>query len=58
MRRILIFDDHPDSLRLVFGPRADRHLNFSEPVRTNLWAFVLVAALTFGAVFGMFWPLF
>jgi hypothetical protein len=27
MRCILIFDDHPDSLRLVFGGRADSHVH-------------------------------
>jgi hypothetical protein len=53
IRRILIFDNHPDSLRLVFGRQADS----SEPRSTSLWELVLVAALTFGAVFGMFWPL-
>jgi phage-related protein len=53
IRHILIFDNHPESLRLVFGQQADS----SEPQSTSLWELVLVAALTFGAVFGMFWPL-
>jgi hypothetical protein len=53
IRRILIFDNHPESLRLVFGQQADS----SEPQSTSLWELVLVGALTFGAVFGMFWPL-
>jgi hypothetical protein len=54
MRRVLIFDNHPDSLRLVFGRQAD----FAESNRTSISEFVLVATLTFGLAFGMFWPLF
>jgi hypothetical protein len=57
-RRVLIFDNHPDSLRLIFGPQANGQIDFLEPQRTNLWEFVLVAAVTFAAVFGLFWPLF
>jgi len=58
MRRVLIFDNHPDSLRLVFGRQADRQIDFAESNRTSISEFVLVATLTFGLAFGMFWPLF
>jgi hypothetical protein len=57
LRRVLIFDNHPDSLRLVFGHQADRQVDFAEPKRTSLWEFVLIATTTFGLAFGMFWPL-
>jgi hypothetical protein len=58
IRRILVFDNHPDSLHLVFGHRANRAVAVSDSPRTSLWDFILVAALTFAVVFGMFWPLF
>ena len=58
IRHILVFDHHPDTLQLVFGQRVAPLIDSTEASRTSLWQFVLVAALTFTAVFGMFWPLF
>jgi hypothetical protein len=58
IRRILIFDDHPDSLRLVFGRRANPQIDLSMPPRTLPWELVLISMLTMGALIGMFWPLF
>jgi hypothetical protein len=58
MRRILIFDDHPDSLRLVFGGSAKPHVDLSTPQRVSSWELILFSILTVGALVGMFWPLF
>jgi len=58
IRRILIFDDHPDSLRLVFGRRVNPHAHLSAPPPANSWELILVSMLTMGALVAMFWPLF
>jgi hypothetical protein len=58
VRRILIFDDHPDSLRLVFGRRANPQIELSVPSRASSWELILVSVLTMGALIGVFWPLF
>ena len=58
IRRILIFDNHPDSLRLVFGERANPDVDLSVPQRASSWELVFVSILTMSALFGMFWPLF
>jgi hypothetical protein len=57
LRRILIFDDHPDSLRLVFGPGASRYDDLSVSPRVTSWDFILVSILAVVAFLGMFWPL-
>src|SRR6266403_1087440 len=57
-QHILIFDDHPESLRLVFGCRANPSLDSSPPVHVSSWAFVIAGIVTIGALVGMFWPLF
>ncbi len=58
IRRILIFDDHPDSLRLVLEGGANPHGDLSLPHRVSSWELILVSILTIGALLGMFWPLF
>jgi hypothetical protein len=58
MRRILVFDNHPDSLRLVFGPLANRYLDPSVPPRAVLWTSIIGSLLTIAVLVGMFWPLF
>ena len=58
LRRILIFDDHPDSLRLVFGYRANSHVDPSPSEDVNSWELILVSILMMAALVGMFWPLF
>lgn len=58
IRRILIFDDHPESLRLVFGGGANPHGDLSVPQRVSSWELILVSILTMGALIGTFWPLF
>ncbi|MEY2440278.1 MAG: hypothetical protein QOI34_1663 [Verrucomicrobiota bacterium] len=58
IRRILIFDNHPDSLRLVYGGGTNLDRDLSSPERASLWELILAATLTFGALMGIFWPLF
>ena len=57
MQHILIFDDHPDSLRLVLGEPAKPYANRAFPRRVASWA-VLFSLLMLGLVTAMLWPLF
>jgi hypothetical protein len=57
IRRILIFDNHPASLRLVFGHRLPQDVDLSESQSTGWWDLIIVSALTIGLLVGMFWPL-
>ena len=54
IRRILIYDNHPDSLRLVLGQGANRRL--SAPQRIGYWDFLIVSILALVGLIGMFWP--
>jgi len=56
IRRILIFDNHPDSLRLVFEGGAISHRDI--PRHVSSWELLIVSILTIGGLVGMFWPLF
>jgi hypothetical protein len=58
MQCILIFDNHPDTLRLVFGGGANPHGDLSVSQPASSWELILVSILTMGAMIGMFWPLF
>src|SRR5260370_24188334 len=58
IRRILIFANHPASLRLFFGLQASPNLDLSRPPRVSPWELILVSILIMGALMGMFWPLF
>jgi hypothetical protein len=58
IHRVLIFDNHPDSLRLVFERRANPHVDLAVPERVSLWELILVSILAMAALIGMFWPLF
>src|SRR6266404_2583127 len=48
LRHILIFDDHPDSLRLVFGHRANPHVDPSAPERVSSLELILVSIVMMG----------
>ena len=57
VRRVLIFDDHPDSLRLILGGSANR-----DPRRTSRgWAtlrtFILPGMAALTVLIAIFWPL-
>ena len=58
IRRILIFDNHPDSLRLLFGERTNPYVDLSVRQRVSSWELIVVSILTMSALFGMVWPLF
>ena len=58
IRRILIFDNHPDTLRLVFGGGANPHGDLSVAQPASPWELILISILTMGALIGMLWPLF
>jgi hypothetical protein len=57
IQRILIFDDHPDSLRLVFGRRANPDVDLAAPPHTSPSHVILGLALILALVLGMVWPL-
>jgi len=58
IQHILIFDDHPDSLRLVLGRRVNPRAHLSAPPPASSWEVILVSIVTVGALVAMFWPLF
>jgi hypothetical protein len=58
MRRVLIFDNHPDSLRLVFG-RSGHPQAPSSNLQPMAWPEVgLIWILVATLMVAMFWPLF
>jgi hypothetical protein len=57
IQRILIFDDHPDSLRLVFGRRLHPYVDFWRPQRVMSWELIVVSIVTLVGLIGMVWPL-
>ena len=53
IQRVLIFDNHPDSLRLLSRYRgADSHFHISS------WGVALLWILVMGLMMAMFWPLY
>jgi hypothetical protein len=60
VRRILIFDNHPDSLRLASGyHRVDPHADFfGLPPRTNSRELILVGMLVVVLSITLVWALF
>jgi hypothetical protein len=57
IRRILIFDNHPDTLGLVFGRRRRLDVDLSRSQRISSWELIVVSLLTVAGLVGMFWPL-
>jgi hypothetical protein len=57
VQHVLIFDDHPESLRLVFGSPTAK-LDLSRPPRAGSWRLVLLSILIIGLVTAILWPLF
>jgi hypothetical protein len=58
IRRVLIFDNHPDSLRLVFEGGAISHHELPKSRHVSSWELIVVSILIIGGLVGMFWPLF
>jgi hypothetical protein len=57
IRQILIFDNHPDTLRLIFGRRQDSHVDPGKSQRASSLEVITVCFLTVIGLIGMFWPL-
>lgn len=57
IQRILIFDNHPASLRLVFGRRVDSHVHFYDPQPITSSEIALLWILVVGLMLAMFWPI-
>jgi hypothetical protein len=58
IRRILVFDDHPDSLRLILGGPANRQAYRIARDRVSFRDFILPGMAILAALFAMLWPLF
>ena len=58
IRRILIFDDHPDSLRLILGRPANRRAYRPTGDRASSRNLILPGMAILIALIAMFWPLF
>jgi hypothetical protein len=56
IRRILIFDNHPDSFRLVYAGRADSRVSDAESVSSSGVAVIWI--LVVGLMMAMFLPIF
>jgi hypothetical protein len=57
IRRILIFDNHPSSLRLVFGRGEHSHVHLSPPENMTSLGVALLWILVVGLMIGMVWPI-
>jgi hypothetical protein len=57
IRRILIFDNHPATLRLLAGAPVDSQANDSASTTRLVVSSVVALALIGLAAFAMFWPL-
>jgi hypothetical protein len=58
IQRILICDDHPDSLRLLLGRRARPQNDPAQPASSGWWEPFLGAMLITGALVLIYLPLF
>jgi hypothetical protein len=57
VRRILIFDDHPDSLRLLFGRSGKAHPDRAAEGAKNASELIVASLLAVIAIVAVFWPL-
>ena len=57
IRRILIFDNRPESLRLAFREIGNSHVDLSRPPRASSLELIVVSIVAMLALAGMFWPL-
>jgi hypothetical protein len=55
--RVLIFDNHPDSLGLVFNGESNPPIDPSPPSPLKLRYLILLAFLTLSGLAAMFWSL-
>lgn len=57
VRRILVFDDHPESLRLILGGSASRDARRTSRGWATLRIFILPGMAALTALIAIFWPL-
>jgi hypothetical protein len=57
VRRILVFDNHPDSLRLVFRLRVRPDVDLAAPRYTSRPHLILELVAIMALVFAIVWPL-
>jgi hypothetical protein len=57
VQRILMFDDHPDSLRLILAPPANPQTYSDLKNRDILWDFILPGIVILVGVIAMLWLL-
>jgi hypothetical protein len=57
VQHILIFDDHPESLRLVFG-RPSAEIDLPRPPGARLWPLVLLSILIVSSLIAILLSLF
>jgi hypothetical protein len=55
IRRILVFDDHPDSLRLIFGRPANQGVYPTPGAHAGLQGFILPGMAILAALIAMGW---
>ena len=58
IQHLLIFDDHPDSLRMVFGRGPNLRDDPSADERVISWELILVFILITSALVAMLWSMF
>jgi hypothetical protein len=58
IRRILVFDNHPDSLRLILRRPANRPADRRPEERASLWKFIAPVVAILVALTAMLLPLF
>jgi hypothetical protein len=57
IRRVVIFDNHPATLRLLFGRRTNPRVDLSRPQPASVRELALVWTLVAVLLMAMFWPL-
>jgi len=55
VQHILIFDDHPESLRLVFGS-ATPEVDLPPPSPASSWYLVLLSIVIISLLIAILWP--
>jgi hypothetical protein len=56
-RRVLVFDNHPDTLRLLFEGSASADIDLAPPHSRHAFHLALTGLLILVLVGAMFWPL-
>src|SRR5438128_646425 len=57
IEQVLVFDDHPESLRLAFREIRNSHVDLPRAHRATSFDLIVVSILTLLVLVGMFWPL-